>query len=38
MKINRNLFDEGWKYISCYEDSLGHLMPMGYAKNKNYAD
>ena len=36
-EIKRDLFKEGWKYITCYVTDIGKLCPMGEAKNKMYA-
>jgi hypothetical protein len=36
-EIKRNLFKEGWQYITCYVTDDGKVCPMGEAKTKKYA-
>lgn len=33
----RDLYKEGWKYITCHVDDNGKLCPMGEAKTIEYA-
>jgi len=33
----RDVFKEGWKYITCFVTDNGKLCPMGEAKDKKYA-